>query len=811
MEAWVSEPHAKPHRPTRSRADRAPEADARAILNRLMTAIAENDGNVDGLAQAFCVITAETFGGLSLITLLNRHNETLHVAGVYDVEPEALKALQAVLATAGKLAGEQRTAAAVIRSGEPVLLKSIPSELLNAVHTPELDRYMAEVGIETAVVVPLKGRNGNLGVAGVTRRRGGASFTEDDLSVLTDMSRHMAIALDNLLLVNSLRGQVAEASTAQAALSASEERFRSVFASTSLGIEIMDPVGTLLDTNQAFERMTGFSRAALAGSQFGLLQHPDDAEAVLRVLTEVKMTGEAAGPIENRIVKRDGGVLWVRTSFTAVREHEGGLQLLVAMHEDITSRKETEQYFQAVLEATPEALVMVDAQGHVMLVNRQMEDMFGYTREELLGRGIEMLVPERLRERHPLLRKGYLAQPHTRPMGADLELYAVKKDGAEIPVEIGLSPLKMDNATVVVAAIRDVTERMQRQAALMRSRRSLAEAQRVARLGSLEFEIATGTLEASDEALRIFGIAREDLKGAQTIRERVHPDDLGRLVSLTESVVGDLSPKELEYRVVHPDGSTHIVHDRVAVIPGPDGNPARILGTVQDVTERKQAEREMTELKSHLQSSVELERLRLAQDLHDGPMQELYGASYRLDELGDGAGPDLQQALQDVNEQIQSCIHSLRAVTKELRPPTISSFGLEMAIRSYVDDFLEKHPNIQLDLSLAQDRQMLPENIRITLFRVFQQALANVLRHSHASQVQVRFMLDAEEVRLVVSDNGKGFTVPPNWMSFVRHGHYGLAGAAERVNALGGILLVESHPEQATTITAIVPWTPEQN
>ena len=201
--------------------------------------------------------------------------------------------------------------------------------------------------------------------------------------------------------------------------------------------------------------------------------------------------------------------------------------------------------------------------------------------------------------------------------------------------------------------------------------------------------------------------------------------------------------------------------------------------------------------------------MRLAQDLHDGPMQELYGASYRLEEISESSAPDLQEPLRDINKQIQGTIHELRDMAKELRPPSISSFGLEKAIRAYVEDFQDKHPNINLHLSLAQDRQLLPENMRLTLFRVFQQALTNVLRHSRASEVRVRFTLDAEEVRLVVSDNGAGFDVPPNWMSFVRQGHYGLAGAAERVSALGGILLVESRPEEVTTVTAIIPWSPD--
>jgi signal transduction histidine kinase len=130
---------------------------------------------------------------------------------------------------------------------------------------------------------------------------------------------------------------------------------------------------------------------------------------------------------------------------------------------------------------------------------------------------------------------------------------------------------------------------------------------------------------------------------------------------------------------------------------------------------------------------------------------------------------------------------------------------LENAIRSHAHDFQEKHPHIQVHLSLAHDRQMLPDKVRLALFRVLQQALVNVIRHAEATEVHIRFLFDAEEVQLEVSDNGKGFVVPPTWIDFVRQEHYGLAGAAERVSALGGVLIVESQPGNSTTVRATIP------
>jgi PAS domain S-box-containing protein len=227
---------------------------------------------------------------------------------------------------------------------------------------------------------------------------------------------------------------------------------------------------------------------------------------------------------------------------------------------------------------------------------------------------------------------------------------------------------------------------------------------------------------------------------------------------------------------------------------------------INDITERKQIEAELTEVRYRLTESREAERLHLAQELHDGPIQDLYSVSYRLNNLWDALPDEISRGqLVAAQATLQRMIQLLRALCGELRPPTLTPFGLEKAIRSHADQFQESHPELEMILELASDGQILGEQIRLALFRVYQEALNNIVRHAQAHHIWIRLMLADEQIILEIQDDGHGFEIPKRRVELARQGHLGLVGATERIEAIGGELSILSTPGNGTTIRATVP------
>lgn len=304
---------------------------------------------------------------------------------------------------------------------------------------------------------------------------------------------------------------------------------------------------------------------------------------------------------------------------------------------------------------------------------------------------------------------------------------------------------------------------------------------------------------AEGQALTKQGYHKSMLEG-NTIWE-VLPTERARLLAPYHQATLDGKESVFEWP---SQGRVYLVHtlpvrnERQQIFAG--------LLVMQDITARKQMEAELIEVQHRLMESREAERLHLAQEIHDGPLQNLHSVSYKLNEIWN-ALPDEASQSQTLTAQVslQRTIKALRVLCGELRPPTLAPFGVEKAIRSHAEQFQQAHPELTLHLELMADGQKLSEQVRMAIFRIHQQALDNIAKHAGECRVFIRFMLDDEQIRLEVEDNGNGFTVPKRRVKLARAGHLGLVGAAERAEAMGGHLAVISKPGQGTILRAVIP------
>src|SRR6266511_3344495 len=289
----------------------------------------------------------------------------------------------------------------------------------------------------------------------------------------------------------ALSAGMAERGRAEEALRESEARTDLAANAANLGLWLWNIPDDELWVTKQWRRLFGFAESEPVSFDRVLqLVHPEDRERTKQLVQQIFEGGGGEYENEYRITRPDGSTRWIAGYGGVELDERGKPAFARGVSRDITKRKLAEEKFQLVLDAAPNAMIMVDSAGVITFSNASAATVFGYSLSELIGRHIETLIPERFRDRHVGDRNGFLSEPSSRAMGAGRDLFGLRKDGSEFPVEVGLNPIHTGQGLFVLASVIDITARKQAELEHQLQNMELARVGRVAVMGELAASLA---------------------------------------------------------------------------------------------------------------------------------------------------------------------------------------------------------------------------------------------------------------------------------------------------------------------------------
>ena len=604
---------------------------------------------------------------------------------------------------------------------------------------------------------------------------------------------------------------VTELKQAQQALQESEERLRmAIHAGRMYAYEWDARSDAIIRSGDIPGVIASAVDASLTRQQLLTRVHPEDRAQVAASVTE-RTPENPDIQVSYRLPCPDGSMVWLEKTAHAFFDEDGKMARMVGMVADITQRKRAEDAFRKsemqyrrIVGTTNEGVWLLDTNFCNSYVNQQLAEMLGYEPEEMIGRSVlDFYFPEDIERKKEVLER------RRQGVREQIEERLRRKDGSELWVRIAGTPVFRDDGEFdgALAMVSDITQRKHAEETLRQSEEKFRSVFRDAGVGMVIVSPEGRFLGANRAFCECLGYTEEELLQKTVEAVTFHDDWPAFSKLLKETLTEGRGYLRFEKRCLHKSGRIVHTESSASLIRGCDGSPQYFVGEVIDVTKRKQAEEALSDMTRKLVEAQELERARIARELHDNTTQQLAMLAIELSQLRKRTEDlplevrDRMYELQQMTSEISTGVHAL---SHELHSSTLELLGLVTGMRGWCKEFGERQ-QLQIDFR-SDDVPKLPQDTSLCLFRVLQEALQNAAKHSGVKQIAVQLTVNSGEIHLIVRDSGKGFDMD----SAMRSRGLGLTSMQERVRLVGGTLAVDSKPLAGTTIHVSVPFGTER-